>query len=73
MYEFAHSLASLTIELMSLSNYRRHMDQQILVMGVPSHLVTIRGQMVFKAFGSIVFFKCWHFELRRYDKVRDQA
>ena len=39
-------------------------------MGVPCHLVTIRGQMVLKAFASIVLFKFWHFEVGRYDQVR---
>ena len=41
-------------------------------MGVPSHLVTIRGQMVLREYGSIVLFKCWHFELGRYDHIRDK-
>ena len=42
-------------------------------MGVPRHFVTIRGQMVLRAFGSIVLFKFWHFELGWYDQIRDQA
>ena len=50
-----------------------HMDQQILVMGVPNHLVTIHGQMVLRAFGSIVLFKCRYFEIGRYDQLKDQA
>ena len=37
------------------------------------HLVTICGHMVLRAFGSIVLFKFWHFELGWYDQIRDQA
>ena len=50
-----------------------NMDQQLFVVGVPRHLVTIRGQMVLSAFGSIALFKFRYFELGRYDQVRDQA
>ena len=39
------------------------MDQQLFVVGVPRHLVTIRGQMVLSAFDSIVLFRFWHLNL----------
>ena len=39
---------------------------------MPRHLITIHGQMVLRAFGSIVLFKFWHFELGRYDHIRDK-
>ena len=32
-------------------------------MDVPRHLGIIRGQMILSAFGSIVLFKFWHFNL----------
>ena len=73
MYEFDLSLVPYTIELLPGQTIVEHMDQQIFVMGVPRHLVTIRGQMILRAFGSIVFFKIRHLELGRYDHIRDQA